>query len=656
MHRLGILFAFICLFVAAAPASAQEDIEERPRTSPRMDSPMAEKGPCFDEAVRSMPDGPRHDHEDLSQHDFICNLKLEGFIDLGDQLAARPDVMLGESDVKNDIAVVAVAYPEAGILVFDVKDPAKPQFLSWYRAGDCDTQVLDTDCGAYVSLSDDGKMAFLSLQAAAPTGNLSFNGTIPTTLPGVQAISLDNPELPVLVDFLPVAGVNGVHTANYIEIPGSPGADRIPGQYLFINQNGVGVQVARITRQGGVGKLTPVNVIRMDEVHDFFLQNDELDGRTYMYVAAGASSGFYVYDVTNPLEPELKAEWDLEPQCKENWYAHTIDVAVRNGRRYVTMPTEGFSFGTQSGQDESCGVYYGNGDRPGVMWIVDATDFSKLGPADSSDGNEPPNPELAENSKKALVATWHNAANAASGNLKFSPHNNTIVGDRILLSQYHGGLVFLNASGAFAGRNERPYEDALVVPNAGKRPVHQRPQILLGPSISAFFQAPSSLWDVNYYKGYILAYDMHGGMYSYKYEPTRGTAKSTPVPVPQRGGCTDTTGPRLKLGRVKVTRRGVTVSGAADDAGCQGRAGAVSRVSVAISQVRGKKCRHLLPNGRLSGPRACSKPAYRPAKGTSRFTVKIKGKLPRGTYTVFAQAADGAGNVSRASKRKLRVK
>ena len=36
------------------------------------------------------------------------------------------------------------------------------------------------------------------------------------------------------------------------------------------------------------------------------------------------------------------AEWDPTPECDEDWYAHTIDVAFRGGKRYVTMPAELF--------------------------------------------------------------------------------------------------------------------------------------------------------------------------------------------------------------------------------------------------------------------------------------------------------------------------
>ena len=640
MPRLPLLALLLALLLPTATAFAQDE-DEQPRTAPRTDSPIVEKGPCWDVAVNSMPDGGGHDHLDLTAHDFSCGFRQESFLPLDSELAGRPDVYIGESDVKADIAVVAVAYPEAGMLTFDVKDPAHPKFLSWYRGGDCDF-FSDVDCGAYVSLSDDGKMAFLSIQALSPLGGTSYNGSPPATTPGVQVISLDDPTAPLLIDNLPVAGVAGVHTANYHQIPGEPAADRLPGEYLFMTQNSVGIQVAQIVRSGGVGKLVPINIIQIDEVHDMFLQEDPIDGRTYMYVAAGFTSGFYVYDVTNPLQPVLKAEWDVDPGGL-SFYSHTMYVTVKNGRRLVTMPTEGFSGS-------------GHGEVPGLMWIVDATDFSKLGPADATDGAGAANAELAANSQAALVATWHNAANAAAGNLKFSPHNQQIVGDTIYLSQYHGGIVAVNAKAAFEGRNERPYEEGVIIPHSGKRGIYTKPETLPGSKfMSGFFAGHPDIWDMNYYKGYILGFDMHGGVYSFKPDPSSGTNLGNTGPTGQ-SGCVDKAAPKARLRTVKLTRRGATISGTASDLGCGGKPGAISRVSVAVFRKRGKKCVGLLANGRFSKPARCSSPGFVLAKGTKKFTFKVKGKLPRGTYTVAVQAADGAGNLSRGPKRSVKVR
>ena len=131
--------------------------------------------------------------------------------------------------------------------------------------------------------------------------------------------------------------------------PSSADQPRAPGEYVISNQNGIGIDIAKVTKVAGKRLLTTVRqlgtinlaaTIQNNEVHDTFIQNDPLDGRTYLYNAAGFSTGFNVYDMTDPTKIKQVAEWDLTPECENDWYAHTIDVTHRNGRRYVTMPAE----------------------------------------------------------------------------------------------------------------------------------------------------------------------------------------------------------------------------------------------------------------------------------------------------------------------------
>ena len=187
----------------------------------------------------------------------------------------------------------------------------------------------------------------------------------------------------------------------------SAGRPRAPGEYVVSNQNGVGIDIAKVTKVAGKRVLTTVRqltttdiaaTIQNNEVHDTFIQNDPLDGRTYLYNAAGFATGFNVYDMTDPMRISQVAEWDLTPECEDDWYAHTIDVTHRNGRRYVTMPAEmllmvdrnspsGLAEMSDDDKAAGCGTFVGNGDRPGPLWIVDATDFSKLGPANAAEAS-----------------------------------------------------------------------------------------------------------------------------------------------------------------------------------------------------------------------------------------------------------------------------
>ena len=190
---------------------------------------------------------------------------------------------------------------------------------------------------------------------------------------------------------------------------------------------------------------------------------------------------------------------------------------------------------------EGCGFFVGNGDKPGPLWIVDATDFSKLGPA-----NDKKSPEqafatdtaLRKASEDALVATWTNPAGRAGGSLTFSPHNQQIVGDRIYLSHYHGGVYVLDASAAFAGKRERPKELGFIVPHDKQtRPLLGQPPLtgLLGRFFTDFPLGRPEVWDMVAYKGHVLAADMTGGFYSLRYDDS---------PLPQ---CADTRVPTVGL-------------------------------------------------------------------------------------------------------------
>jgi hypothetical protein len=486
-----------------------------------------------------MPEGSGHEHLNIDQHKFACRVAL-AFFDplLPGELSQNPDVILGEMDIESNIMAIAVAFPESGVLFYDVSNPSNPVFKSWFRWSRCEEVVVDVDCGAYVDLSEDGQVAFLSLQnISAIGGDDAESAILPPTNPGVQVIDVSDPSNPLPADYYAEAqdGDGGTHTSNSHVIPPTnpknPNEDpatRAAGEYLFSVQNINHVDIGVVTRPAGVPTVTQVTEIEVDELHDMFIQNDPLDGRTYLYVAGGFQPGFYVWDVTNPATPVFKGEWDLTPQCGEDWYGHTTFTAIRNGRRYVTIDAEAFGgngeFGEQDAQDqqEGCGKYVGNGDRPGPLWIVDATNFNRLMPgASPTDGEEQGAvaQQVRENSRKTLVTTWVNPARQEAGNIEFSPHNQQVVGNRIYLSNYHGGIFMLNAARAFSGdrgSSARPTELAFVVPhNKPVRPFHDHVVDPVIPFISTFFSARPTLWDTLFYKGCVLGPDSTGGLYSY---------------------------------------------------------------------------------------------------------------------------------------------
>ncbi len=545
---------------AAVPAAVVDPATDPLAVGPR--PPAAPDGPCSEQSGREQyAEGEGHDHLEIGLHQFSCNMAVRNFQSLLAQTdnpttpVQDSNEVLGEMDVKGNTAAVAISYPRAGILFFDITNVAAPKFISRYRGAECEGAAIDVDCGAFVDLSADGKTAFLSVQqiSVVPGGPPGLNEPIAT--PGVDVVDVATGRI---TGRLPIEGVGGVHTSrSHVVQPGPSSAaePRRPGEYLFSVAGAAGAPVGGIevsqvisTPQGKV--LQKMGRIRMDEAHDMFIQDDPLTGRTLMYIASGADTGFTVYDVTDPTKAfgdnnqTLLAEWDLTPECETDWYAHTIDVATRNGRRYVTLPAELFTVaGDQSTADKAkgCGKFYGNGDKAGPMWIVDATDFAKLGRgtfADSQDNNTDEaktDAALKQASQDALVTTWWNSAKRASGNLTFSPHNQQIVGDRIYLSNYHAGVTVLDASAAFAGQNVRPVETAFHVPHGTPtRPIYQGlvdPVVL--PFTTTFIDFRPLIWDMVPVRGHVLAADMTGGFYSLQEQDPPSAAEQAVQPVEQ---------------------------------------------------------------------------------------------------------------------------
>ena len=548
---------------------------EFPTDQGAIDRAAANPGPCTSAARDSMPDGAPHDHQQIAQHaGFKCAVTQRQFLPLVKELTdafGREDVVLGEMDVKADIAAVAVTFPRSGAVFFDVEDPAKPKLLSIYRGGECDAQPIDINCGAFIDLAADGKVAYLSVQNLSSLPDPSPTSGRPGTS-GVEVLSLADPRNPQLVQIYTVtAGVTGTHTSRSHVIPAAPPSGpngaRAPGEYIFSNQNSVGVNIAKVERlPGGLPQVRFVNLIRASALHDTFIQNDPTDNRTYLYLADGfgINSAFVVYDVTDPAAPRRLGQWDLTPECEDDWYAHTIDVTTRNGHRYVTMPAELFADGDQEeGEAEpTCGRAQadgtkplGNGNLPGPLWIVDATDFSKL--AQSSDSEA----EIKRKSEELLVATWENPAGRAGGNLTFSPHNQQIIGDTIYLSHYHGGVYKLDATKAFdgvreSGGAERPRELGFVVPSGepSRKDIALATNPLI-PFITAFPLGHPEIWDAFFYRGCTLAADETGGFYSYEFDGDPCTpASGGPLPGPPVPSLGPLPEPRPEPARGRRTR------------------------------------------------------------------------------------------------------
>ena len=78
---------------------------------------------------------------------------------------------------------------------------------------------------------------------------------------------------------------------------------------------------------------------------------------------------------------------------------------------------------------------------------------------------------------------------------------------------------------------------------------------------------------------------------------------------------------------------------------------------MAISRAASRKrCRFVAAAGTLTSARSCSKQVWLKAKGTTRWSLILKRRLPRGTYKIQVRARDAAGNRQAAvAKRTQRV-
>lgn len=123
------------------------------------------------------------------------------------------------------------------------------------------------------------------------------------------------------------------------------------------------------------------------------------------------------------------------------------------------------------------------------------------------------------------------------------------------------------------------------------------------------------------------------------------------------GGCRDRTKPDARFerrSRLRMSRRGILLRGRASDRAC-GRAAVPARVLISVRRASGRRCRYLDSRGRLHR-RACSRPIRIRARGAKKWSLRIRTRLPRGSYRVFVTPVDHAGNRRRAATRRFRVR
>lgn len=125
----------------------------------------------------------------------------------------------------------------------------------------------------------------------------------------------------------------------------------------------------------------------------------------------------------------------------------------------------------------------------------------------------------------------------------------------------------------------------------------------------------------------------------------KGAATLTPTvaaPAPGTAGTGVDARPAARLARVAKKIKAPKLKGfkgtAADDK-------AVKAVQLALVLQKGKKCSQLTAKGKFASARCGAPTSFVAASGTTKWTFKLKKKLAKGSYTVFARAIDSADQV-----------
>jgi len=148
---------------------------------------------------------------------------------------------------------------------------------------------------------------------------------------------------------------------------------------------------------------------------------------------------------------------------------------------------------------------------------------------------------------------------------------------------------------------------------------------------------------------YVVDYTRGLDVIKFKDPATDCGSGSAPVPagapLPSVAACSGRSAPRVSGRRPVRSARRVSVSGRSVPGLCGGR---VTRVEVALARVTGKRCRFLGVRGILRAPRPCRAAGapFARARGTSRWSISVRRRLPAGRYRAFVRVTDAFGNVT----------
>lgn len=402
-----------------------------------------------------------HDHGDYAQHELSWNMLELGWGQVVDGAA----VAWGELDILGDMAVVAHAWPTAGVATVDVSDPANPALL--------DHLDLGYGYGADVKWAPDGAHAVLAIQAHSSRG---LQAPLPDPLAmtaesGLMLLHIDTDGTITEDHWLP-APTGGSHMVATATI-----AQR---DYAFAVHNGYGILVYEIALLDDHRLLPvthwrhfdgPLGAVDVTGPHDMTILHDETLDRPLLYVS-DAYKGLVVADVSDPRQPTYLGGWD-DPETE--WYAHTAQAEVlEDGTRLIVVVPEVFS-------DAEAEVV-------APLWVLDGTDLGNI----------------------ELEATWKNPGDHGAEQLRYSVHNFQLVNGMVFLAHYHGGIWVLDVS--VDDTNEA---NTTITPVGYYLPHHDpgRPMSGIYHGVYNMEDAPT-VWDVVVKDGVIWATDVNSGLYA----------------------------------------------------------------------------------------------------------------------------------------------
>ena len=211
--------------------------------------------------------------------------------------------------------------------------------------------------------------------------------------------------------------------------------------------------------------LSPIGPALITTPHDQTAQPDPLTGDPLL-VTAHELQGIRVFDVSVPAAPREISYWRGDGMNDAQLErVHTVGIAEINGRRIGFGATETFT------------------DVEPALYIVDFSDWSD----------------------PKFLARWTPPGIPGDQGITYSLHNLQVVGTRLYLTNFHGGLWVLDVSDP-----ANPITQALRTPVRDTE--YPRPGEFMQIGEFQIFNNVNQYWDVIVVNGYTIVTDMSAGI------------------------------------------------------------------------------------------------------------------------------------------------